>query len=126
MDAQKIRLKEHAKDLLRAQRAFRQALVALRRENNLTLAEVAERLGMSECDITKFEAYDSNLTLNEIRRYALAVDADIEFIVRPRISAVSKPILARDIVLKKEIHNAMGAVDWKARTIAQPRGLEHV
>lgn len=121
-----MRLKKHAKELLRSQRAFRQALVALRKEQGLSQSEVAERLGTSQSAVAQFEAYDANPTLNAIRRYALAIDADIEFIVRPRNSTVSGPIHAREIVLKKEPHSSAGEVNWQARTIAQPRRLENV
>lgn len=91
MTAKKDRLKQHAKELLRSQRALREGLVELRRGQNLSQKDVAERLGISQSAVAQFEGYDANPTLNAIRRYALAVGADIEFIVRPR-RVVSEPV----------------------------------
>ena len=126
MDAQTSRYKEHAKELLRSQRTFRQALVALRQEQRLSQNDVATRLGTTQSAVAQFEAYDANPTLNAIRRYALAVDADIEFIVRPRNAVVSRPIQAHEGVIERKIDTTVDGVDWRASTFARrSRRLEH-
>ncbi len=52
-------------------------LVALRKKHDLTQAEVADRMGVSQPTVAGFERYDANPTLSTIRRYALAVGARI-------------------------------------------------
>ena len=49
------------------------ALVQVRRERGFTQAQVAESMGVKQTTIADFEAYDSNPTLSQIRRYAHAV-----------------------------------------------------
>lgn len=53
-------------------------LIALRRDRRMTEQAVAERMGVSEQDVVEFERYDSNPTLDLVRRYALAVGARLE------------------------------------------------
>lgn len=84
MKVGKRALKQHAKELLKAQHEFRDALIAMRKQSGMTQKEVAEKMGVSQSAIAQFEHYDANPTLNALRRYALAVGADIEFTVRPR------------------------------------------
>jgi transcriptional regulator with XRE-family HTH domain len=50
-------------------------LVAHRKHHHLSQEVVAERMGVSQPTVAKFERYDSNPTLSTIRRYALAVGA---------------------------------------------------
>ncbi|CAB0860077.1 XRE family transcriptional regulator [Corynebacterium diphtheriae] len=111
MTAKKDRLKQHAKELLRSQRALREGLVELRRGQNLSQKDVAERLGISQSAVAQFEGYDANPTLNAIRRYALAVGADIEFIVRPR-RVVSEPVKSHETVIQRNFPGA--EVNWGA------------
>lgn len=84
MSRNKSQMKEQAKELLRSQRALREGLRQIRLERGLSQLDVAERLCVSKSEVAQFESYDANPTLNEIRQYALAVGADVEFIVRPR------------------------------------------
>ena len=49
-------------------------LIALRRDRRMTEQAVAERMGVSEQDVVEFERYDSNPTLDLVRRYALAME----------------------------------------------------
>lgn len=60
-----------------ATRNFIRKLSDFREKANLTRAEVADRLGTTEEYIEELEAYYSNPTLSEIRRYALAVGAEL-------------------------------------------------
>jgi len=57
-------------------------LVEQRKLHELTQAEVAERMGVSQPTVAAFERYDANPTLSTIRRYALAVGASIEHTVK--------------------------------------------
>lgn len=54
------------------------ALVAMREKHGLSQADVAFRMGVSQPTVAAFERYDANPTLATIRRYALAVRANIE------------------------------------------------
>lgn len=58
-------------------RSFVSKFSDFRESVNLTRADVADRLGTTEEYIKQFEAYYSNPTLSEIRRYALAVGAEL-------------------------------------------------
>lgn len=120
MTANKDRLKEHAKELLRSQRALREGLVELRHEQSLSQAEVAERLSISQSAVAQFESYDANPTLNAIRRYVLAVGADVEFIVRPR-RVLSEPVRTSESVIQKNLSGV--EVNWGARTASTQKRL---
>lgn len=54
-------------------RQFMRQLIDARRSAKLSQAQVAERMGVSQPAVSKFERYDANPTLDTIRRYALAV-----------------------------------------------------
>lgn len=61
--------------LVEADGYYLRNLVAIRKMRNLTQADVARILGISQPTVASFEAYDSNPTLSSIRRYAHAVEA---------------------------------------------------
>ena len=54
------------------------ALVGKRIALGLSQTDVAEMLGVTQQAISKFEQMDSDPRLSTIRRYALAVEAEIE------------------------------------------------
>lgn len=54
---------------------MRSELVLLRREAGLSQGDVAERMGISQQAVSKFERYDSDPKLSTVRRYANAVGA---------------------------------------------------
>lgn len=60
-------------------RNFISKLSDYREKSNLTRADVATRLGTTEEYVEELEAYYSNPTLSEIRRYALAVEAELSW-----------------------------------------------
>lgn len=57
---------------------MRAELVQLRRNAGLTQGDLAERMGVSQQAISKFERYDSDPKLSTVRTYANAVGALIE------------------------------------------------
>lgn len=57
------------------------ALVKHRVKHSLTQEVVAERMGVTQPTVARFESYLSNPTLSTLRRYATAVGARIETIV---------------------------------------------
>lgn len=68
-------------DVIRAEqlalndRALIRGLVAIRKQRNLSQADVGRLLGISQPSVAEFEAHDANPTLAKIRRYAQAVRA---------------------------------------------------
>jgi transcriptional regulator with XRE-family HTH domain len=54
-----------------------ETLVNVRRQRGLTQAEVAERIGRSQPAVSDFERLGGDPHLSTIRRYALAVGADV-------------------------------------------------
>lgn len=71
-------VRARAKVLAREHRTMRTELVQLRRNAGLTQGDLAERMGVSQQAISKFERYDSDPKLSTARRYANAVGALIE------------------------------------------------
>jgi DNA-binding XRE family transcriptional regulator len=71
-------IRARAKVLAREHRTMRSELVALRREAGLTQGDVAERMGVTQQAVSKFERYDSDPKLSTVRRYANAVGALVE------------------------------------------------
>ena len=73
------RIRARAKALGANEEQFRDQLFALRRAHGLSQGVVAERMGVSQSVIARLERYDSNPTLSTLRRYALAVEARLDF-----------------------------------------------
>ena len=78
MHESKDAIKERALALLESQTAFLNELIAVRKQQGLTQEEVSQRMGISQSAVAQFERYDANPSLGTIRRYALAVGANIE------------------------------------------------
>lgn len=68
-------LERRADDLISNHENLLKGLVRMRLEHDLTQAQVAERMGVSQPTVAAFERYDANPTLSTIRRYAHAVGA---------------------------------------------------
>ncbi len=62
-----------ADELVANQRQLMNRLVEARQQADLSQEEVARRMGTSQSNVSTFERYDSNPTLQTVRRYALAV-----------------------------------------------------
>lgn len=75
MKESRDQIRQRARALASAEREFWEGLVSLREHHNLTQAQVAERMGVSQSAVARLERYDSNPTMSTIRRYALAVEA---------------------------------------------------
>lgn len=61
--------------------ALRRALVAARRAANLTQHEVAERMGVGQSAVAKFESGRRSPRLETIERYLVAVEAKIDYLL---------------------------------------------
>jgi len=61
--------------LVRADIELLRALIDRRERAGLTQQDVADRLGIAQPSVAKFERYDNDPKLSTIRRYALAVGA---------------------------------------------------
>ena len=70
-----------ATQLVENDRALLRRLIQLRSDQGLTQQDVADRMGVTQPTVAKFEAYDSNPTLASIRRYAHAIGALIKHVV---------------------------------------------
>ncbi|MGV9772921.1 helix-turn-helix domain-containing protein [Streptosporangium sp. NPDC003464] len=72
-----------------------ETLVRLRKAQGLTQAQVAERMGRSQPAVSDFERLGGDPHLSTVRRYALAVGADIAHLVRtsggPRAQTQAAP-----------------------------------
>lgn len=79
MNETRERIRARAKALGANEEHFRDQLFALRREHGLSQEVVAERMGVSQSVVARLERYDSNPTLSTLRRYALAVEARLDF-----------------------------------------------
>lgn len=70
-------LTERATRLAEDHRTFLRQLIAARKQSGLSQEQVAERMGVSQPAVSKFERYDANPTLETIRRYALAIGVSL-------------------------------------------------
>jgi len=70
-------IREHSKKLARQDRHMKESLVSVRQLNNLTQQEVADRMGVSLKKVVKLEKYDSDPKMSALRRYAVAVGAEV-------------------------------------------------
>ena len=70
-----------AAQLVENDRALLRRLIQLRGDQGLTQQDVADRMGVTQPTVARFEAYDSNPTLASIRRYAHAIGALITHVV---------------------------------------------
>lgn len=112
-------LKMHAKELLQAQRQLLTGLVQARKDRGMTQDDVATAMGISQSAVAQFEHYDSNPTLGTIRRYAMAVGADITYNVKRRGSfqvqqSISKPLIGE---------TRKSPVNWESKTMTVRREL---
>ncbi len=83
---------QRAAQLALNDRAFLRELVEVRKGRGLSQQQVAERLGVSQPMVAKFEASDSNPTLATIRRYAHAVEALVKHEVEADTGQLQDPV----------------------------------
>jgi len=57
-------------------------VVALRERHNLTQAQLAERCGIDQGDISRIERGSTNPTARTLQRIAEALDADLRLVAR--------------------------------------------
>ena len=57
-------------------------VVALREQHNLTQAQLAERCGIDQGDISRIERGSTNPTARTLQRIAEALDADLRLVAR--------------------------------------------
>ncbi|MCP1388714.1 helix-turn-helix domain-containing protein [Corynebacterium sp. TA-R-1] len=77
-------LERHAEDLIDAQSDLRERLIELRTSSGKTQQEVAEIMGVTGALVADFESFSANPTMTTLRRYALAVGADVHYKVTRR------------------------------------------
>lgn len=58
-------------------------LVELRKAKNLSQGDVGERMGISQSGVARSEAGDCDLHLSSLRRYAIAVGAEVRHLILP-------------------------------------------
>ncbi|WP_063710829.1 helix-turn-helix domain-containing protein [Actinokineospora enzanensis] len=81
-----------ALELVRSDRQLLAGLVAHRRARGLSQSEVGRRMGVTQPAVAAFERADADPKLSTIRRYALAVGADVRHLVRDH--AATPPLVA--------------------------------
>jgi DNA-binding XRE family transcriptional regulator len=59
------------------------SLIEMRRNSGIRQRELAGKLGIAQSSVAAFERHDNDPRLSTIRRYALAVGAVVEHVVRP-------------------------------------------
>lgn len=77
MKTSKAQLEKHADALVLDHDNLMSSLIDMRVAKGLSQQVVGERMGISQPAVAAFESYESNPTLSTIRRYALAVGAQI-------------------------------------------------
>lgn len=92
MNADREHRRRRARDLALTLHHLMRDLVGLRDARGMNQEDVANLMGISQPAVAKLERYDSNPTLSTIRRYALAVDADLDIRVTPARTFTSQPM----------------------------------
>lgn len=120
---QRKRLRARAKSLLGAQRAMMSGLVELRGKRGLTQQGLAELIGISQSAVAQFERYDANPTLRSVRRYALAVGADLVITVRPIENyeygnEVQAEALRPNLQKERDSNQAVTDLQWDRKTMS--------
>jgi transcriptional regulator with XRE-family HTH domain len=82
-----------AMEEMRPQYEFRKALVMARVEAGITQREMAERLGVKQAALARWEAGETMPTLDTLYRVAIALDLD--FAITPEAPLVVTPHRAR-------------------------------
>jgi transcriptional regulator with XRE-family HTH domain len=75
------RLVSEAANLLEAEYELMASLKALRKKRGISQAVVAQRMGVTQPAVAAFEHYDANPRMSSIRRYALAIGAQLSITV---------------------------------------------
>lgn len=73
-----VRMRRLARKLARERSNLQASLVRLRLAKGFTQKDVADKLGVSQPAIARFERYDNDPKLSTVHRYALAIGALIE------------------------------------------------
>jgi transcriptional regulator with XRE-family HTH domain len=81
-----------ASQLLEAENHLMSSLKALRKKRGISQAVVAQRMGVTQPAVAAFEHYDSNPRMSSIRRYALAIGAELSMTVTERPLDPSHPV----------------------------------
>lgn len=63
--------------------SLHQQLIEYRKQHSPSMEELAERTGWSVEKLENFEHYDANPTLNDVARYATALEVRIQDIHKP-------------------------------------------
>lgn len=111
------RIRARAKALGANEERFRDELFGLRIHHGLTQEQVAERMGVSQSVVTRLERYDSNPTLSTLRRYALAVDARLDFTARSDRPYVLAQPTDMPEALTTPVEATTPQLDWSARRV---------
>lgn len=106
-------IRDRAQSLAREQHELMSSLVQFRVKHHLRQEDVAERLGITQAAVSKFERYDSNPTLASIRRYALAVGVRLNLTAIDDLAEFSVEVDPLAVTRKS---SRSSEVDWSRAT----------
>jgi transcriptional regulator with XRE-family HTH domain len=86
------KLVAEAANLLEAEYQLMSSLKALRKKRGISQAVVAHRMGVTQPAVAAFEHYDANPRMSSIRRYALAIGAQLSITVTETAIDPSHPV----------------------------------
>jgi transcriptional regulator with XRE-family HTH domain len=97
-----------------------ESLVTMRKQRGLTQAEVAERMGRSQPAVSDFERLGGDPHLSTIRRYALAVGAEVVHTVTApgeasTTSAVAAQLRVRAVGISESSGATLGSLSLDLR-----------
>jgi len=105
-------LLNRARLLVENDRLFLRSLISRRESLGYSQAQVAELLGITQPSVAAFERYDSDPKLSTIRKYALAVEANVDHLLVPSneevwtISLLGEPESNENKGFQRETENA--------------------
>lgn len=111
-------LVQRARQLHDADRHLIEELVARREELDLSQREVARRMDVSQSAVSRIERGDRDLHQSTVRRYAMAVEATVTYMVIP-----DDPGVVRSTRMLRALKDQMASipgVDWGEASAASP------
>ncbi|WP_168200737.1 helix-turn-helix transcriptional regulator [Allokutzneria sp. NRRL B-24872] len=81
-----------AAELVEADYDWVSALVALRKRRGLTQTQLGELMGRAQSVVSDIESMSTDPRLSTLRRYAIAVGASVEHVVRDTSKPVNVPV----------------------------------
>lgn len=115
-----------ARSMVQGDRRLVDKLIELRRRKNLTQEDLAERMGVSQSAVAKFENGPRDPRLSTLRRYALALGVQISHQVRGEDCSAVDDLRRRGDHVIREIQGYLETRPGSSTSEWDPRNSHHL